>query len=39
MVVSSGKVWGIFNCRIRGGFGNSINVDCGGNIVNWFRKF
>ncbi|CAM4400775.1 MAG: right-handed parallel beta-helix repeat-containing protein [Alteromonas sp.] len=33
-VVSSGKVRGTPNCRIRGGSGNSINADCGGNIAN-----
>lgn len=33
-LVKSGKVRGNPNCRIRGGSGNSINADCGGNIAN-----
>lgn len=32
--VVSGKVRGNPNCRIRGGSGNSISADCGGNIGN-----
>lgn len=32
--VNSGKVRGNPNCRIRGGSGNSISADCGGNIAN-----
>lgn len=32
--VVSGKVRGNPNCRIRGGSGNSITADCGGNILN-----
>ena len=35
--VNSVKVRGNPICRIRGGSGNTISADCGGNIWNWVR--